>query len=231
MTDGAVALDAPVPPIPPPTLPLRWRHEQTILADPDLHAQGVYGNCLQAAIATLLNVHLDAVPHFAQFAWWEGAFVLWLRGHGLDATWVGVEDIPETGPHLLLGRSPRGWAHVAVGTGRDVIWDTHPSHAGLTDIEGAVLVHQWRHDDPRCWACKRGPVSNDGAPMAERDATARLAEAIKDLCWRLVPYGDTDPVDRYIVTAGTCHRLIAAAQAAGISAAFRHTNAQELPDA
>lgn len=65
---------------------------------------------------------------------------------------------------------------------------------------------------------------------ASRQVDDRLAEAIKDLCWRLVPYGDSDPVDRYIVTAGTCHRLIGAAQAAGISAAFRHTNAQELPD-
>lgn len=70
-------------------------------------------------------------------------------------------------------------------------------------------------------------MPTDNARSVVPDA---LAEAVKDLCWRLVPFGDNDPVDRYIVTAGTCHRLIAAAQAAGISAAFRHTNAQELPD-
>jgi len=154
---AAVALDSVVPPIPAPTLPLYTKHIQTILAEPELHAQGVYGNCLQAAIATLLNVHLDAVPHFAQFAWWEGAFVLWLRGHGLDATWVTVENIPASGPTLLLGKSPRGWGHVCVGDGPNVIWDTHPSHDGLSEVHGAVIVHPWTHDDPRCFLCKSLP--------------------------------------------------------------------------
>lgn len=162
MSDAA-ALDAVVPPIPPPTLPLYTKHVQTILADPELHGQGVYGNCLQAAIATLLNVHLDAVPHFAQFAWWEGAFTLWLRGHGLDATWVRAENIPATGPTLLLGKSPRGWGHVCVGDGPEVIWDTHPSHDGLSSVEGAVLVHKWEHADPRCFLCRRGPLRMEAA--------------------------------------------------------------------
>lgn len=50
-----------------------------------------------------------------------------------------------------------------------------------------------------------------------------LAAAIIDLCWRLTPYGTTPDGDiaAYIVSTGTAHRLIAAAQSAGIPAAFR----------
>lgn len=36
--------------------------DQTILHDPQT---GAIGNCMQAAIASLLDLPLDAVPHFA----------------------------------------------------------------------------------------------------------------------------------------------------------------------
>jgi hypothetical protein len=50
-----------------------------------------------------------------------------------------------------------------------------------------------------------------------------LAAAVIDLCWRATPFGeDADGfVDKYLLTTGTVHRLIGAAQCAGISAAFR----------
>lgn len=52
---------------------------------------------------------------------------------------------------------------------------------------------------------------------------AALREAVIDLCWRVTPYGeDADGnIKQYLVSAGTVHRLIGAAQAAGIPAAFR----------
>lgn len=46
-----------------------------------------------------------------------------------------------------------------------------------------------------------------------------LAEAIQDVCWKATAKGD--PVFAYIVPAGAMHRLIGAAQGAGIPAAFR----------
>ena len=51
----------------------------------------------------------------------------------------------------------------------------------------------------------------------------QLREAIIDLCWRATPYGKTEDGDvrYYLLTKGTVHRLIGAAQAAGIPAAFR----------
>lgn len=151
------SLDAPSPFFPPPSLDRIARHTQTILAWPYLHEQGVYGNCLQYAIASLLGVNPDAVPHFAQFTWWEPAFTLWCRGHDLDPTWIRrPEDIPASGPTLLMGKSPRGWAHVCVGDGPTVIWDPHPSRDGLTEVTEAAIVGKWTHTDRTCWLCHRG---------------------------------------------------------------------------
>jgi hypothetical protein len=50
-----------------------------------------------------------------------------------------------------------------------------------------------------------------------------LEEAICDLLWRVTPYGTDDDgnVTRYIVSAGTVHRLIGQAQGVGIPAALR----------
>lgn len=59
-----------------------------------------------------------------------------------------------------------------------------------------------------------------------------LAVAIKDVCWRATPYGQTDDGDTfaYIVTKGAMHRLIGAAQCAGISASFRAPHETTPPD-
>lgn len=166
-------LDSPVDPFTVPEPSRVAKYTQTILAAPELHREGVYGNCLQYAIASLLGCHPDAVPHFAQFTWWEGAFKLWARGHGLDPRWVTADAIPDDALTLLLGKSPRGWGHACVGMGRDVIWDPHPTRDGLTEIESAVLIEPWVHGDPHCWACNRScgcrrreqPVSDE--PQAD----------------------------------------------------------------
>lgn len=61
-------------------------------------------------------------------------------------------------------------------------------------------------------------------PLLITDAQEKLTEAVIDLCWRVIPYGETDDGDiaNYIVSKGTVHRLIGAAQAAGVPAAFRN---------
>ncbi|WP_310962121.1 hypothetical protein [Nocardioides terrisoli] len=63
-------------------------------------------------------------------------------------------------------------------------------------------------------------------------AIDRLAEAVKDVCWRAQQYGQTEDGDTfaYLVTKGAMHRLIGAAQGARIAAAFR-TSDEPLPDA
>jgi hypothetical protein len=54
----------------------------------------------------------------------------------------------------------------------------------------------------------------------DRDA---LAEAVRDLCWKATAYGQTPEGDiaAYIVPKGAMHRLVGAAQSAGVSASFR----------
>lgn len=123
------------------------QHSQTILATPELVAQGVYGNCMQAAIATVLRKPLDAVPHFGAFSWWPGALRLWLRGEGLDYTVVKAPPIPDERA-MLCGNSPRGYAHAVVSEGGRIVWDPHPSRGGLTEVTGAYVIHEWDDSKP-----------------------------------------------------------------------------------
>lgn len=107
---------------------------QTILADPELNKQGVYGNCFQAAVASLFGLPLDAVPHFMAFADWEAALDLWARGYDLTVRKQGTTAIP--GERCLVsGISPRGVRHVVAVLGAGCVWDPHPSHAGLTTVD------------------------------------------------------------------------------------------------
>lgn len=129
-----------------------WGVTQTILMNPDLNAKGVYGNCLQAAVASLLAVPLDAVPHFSAFLWWTGAMELWARGFhhsgvsgGLVARTVEVST-PDEIPllrHVLSGPSPRGVSHSVVAEEGQVVWDPHPSRAGLVGVTQALWFEPW----------------------------------------------------------------------------------------
>ena len=129
---------------------------QTILYAPDLQARGVYGNCLQAAIASALGLDLDAVPHFGAFVWWDAAARLWLRGRSLDWSWVPAsQGLPEE-RCILVGTSPRPSGLHAVVAENGRIWDPHPSRAGLTEIRNAYVFHRWPDGpdrDDRCVCC------------------------------------------------------------------------------
>lgn len=110
---------------------------QTILHDPELQAEGVYGNCLQACVATVFHLPLDAVPHFSAFEWWPQALTLWAYGKQLRVCGKTATEIPDDSvgrTYIVGGKSPRGVAHVVVGKRGKVIWDPHPSRDGLTTI-------------------------------------------------------------------------------------------------
>lgn len=102
------------------------RVTQTILmGDPS----GVPGNCLQAAVATLVDAPLRCVPHFAEFHEWEPVMRRFAEQYGYAVR--DVQNVPHFG--LIFGRTVRSdtEAHaVAVLSGQ--IWDPHPSRAGLT---------------------------------------------------------------------------------------------------
>ena len=127
---------------------------QSILYSPEAEARGVYGNCLQAAVASALGLELDAVPHFGAFAWWEPATRLWLRGRGLD--WRQADGIPQS-RSIVIGPTVRGTGHHAVvGEGGEVAWDPHPSRTGLVKVDRAYALEQWPAGEPSACVCCGG---------------------------------------------------------------------------
>lgn len=91
----------------------------------------VYGNCLQAAVASIYELPIDAVPHFAQFNDWGGALRLWVDGQGGDLL-LWTADEPQDVPLLAFGKSPRGdFRHAVVWQAGRMIHDPHPDGTGL----------------------------------------------------------------------------------------------------
>jgi hypothetical protein len=120
--------------------------KQTILHEPD---NGLYGNCAQAAIASLLSMPINEVPHFADglLETDEDGIVYnerlqgWLmsKGYGLLTLTIVpeyLENWQESAKticdhHLIAGRTIRGTLHVVVGKNGEVVHDPHPSDDGL----------------------------------------------------------------------------------------------------
>lgn len=116
---------------------------QTILAN---EMEDVYGNCLQAAVASLFDRPIEAVPHFVHFeSRWLPALELWLEGNGLGTVEYrrSSRGVPRSGMNLLYGYSPRNIKHVCVGDGPTVVWDPHPSRDGLDRIQGCFVFSKW----------------------------------------------------------------------------------------
>jgi hypothetical protein len=112
------------------------------------------GNCVRASYASLLGVDLDLVPDFSPAALrgdnQRAAERAWLRDLGYDLVVVPEGGArPDVSPdtlHLVSGLSPRGFGHCCVGRGGQVVWDPHPSRAGLVEVwHRAFLVP---HLDP-----------------------------------------------------------------------------------
>lgn len=109
---------------------------QTILlGDPS----GRPGNCLQAAVASLLDLPLDAVPHFVESTGdWVEELAAFGRDHGYDVTWHGYDQEPPTVGLAVGGTNRSSEKHCVVYRDGGVVWDPHPSHDGLTSIAGYV---------------------------------------------------------------------------------------------
>jgi hypothetical protein len=110
---------------------------QTLFAG---ETEGVYGNCLQAAVASYFDLPLDAVPHFNTFEHaWMDALQWWCYGKfRMSEEYRGVTEIPQE-RCILLGRSNRGYGHAVVAEGGQIVWDPHPSRDGLESFSAALL--------------------------------------------------------------------------------------------
>jgi len=91
---------------------------QTILGAP-------HGNCMQAAVASILELSLDEVPNFATYGdMWVEALDEFLAAYGLQSVRIDIADDGWTpaGWHLIDGPSPRGpfWHTLVAYQGKPV---------------------------------------------------------------------------------------------------------------
>lgn len=118
--------------------------DQDRFGDPD-------GNCLQACLASLLELQLHEVPHFVGEAW-RADLGEWLRARGLWAL-LFAPPIPSTiddaaawldetvlGYAIVSGQTPRGLLHATVWRAGQLVHDPHPSRAGLLGVEDVIVL-------------------------------------------------------------------------------------------
>ena len=117
--------------------------DQTIMAGGD-----VPGNCFQAALAGVLGMSLNAVPHFPLLGihHWMRACAAWLEAeHDLLINTFPDESLGTVRRlHIINGQTERGTSHAVIGdtaTG-EMVHDPHPSRAGLTFINSRFYFHQ-----------------------------------------------------------------------------------------
>lgn len=118
-----------------------------------------YGNCVEAAVATLLSLPIEAIPdarsdpesqglkgedylaarNFILHAWLERVCGLTLvEGPGDHPPWIGQTAAPLY--WIASGPSPRGLNHVVVMADLDMVWDPHSSREGLKSIEKWMVL-------------------------------------------------------------------------------------------
>lgn len=130
-------------------------HKQTITyAGADWRERGITpGNCFQTAVASLLDLPVDEVPHFVADlrpgpGWWEAARTWARETIGKDFSWNDLPlcdtaraEIVERnlwgGLVIAGGKTVRGTDHVVLVRADDLTLahDPHPSDAGLIEIE------------------------------------------------------------------------------------------------
>lgn len=164
-TDDPTLLALGAKPLPVPGVPLERISQAN--TDHKQPGEGMPGDCLRAAVASLLGMGRLDVPHFAaidfgveegdvpeggnrRHAWWW-AMLGWAASlqpsfdvipcHGDRWPDPDRTDDPLKGCYILSGRSPRGpWNHSVVARAGEVVWDPHPSREGIL---GRVQADVW----------------------------------------------------------------------------------------
>lgn len=131
--------------------------DQTMFYDPTQPPEKQRGNCLQAVVASLLDLPLDEVPHFVQddvnsggkVHWWH-SMVEFVRTHGWGLHSAMLDTHP--GEHLMVaGPSPRGKGihHVVIYKDGEMVHDPHPDRTGLVSIDLAHGLHRLEDKEMR----------------------------------------------------------------------------------
>jgi hypothetical protein len=92
------------------------------------------GNCLSACVASILELPVEAVPHFIEKSdpyegIWAERLDDWLAGFGLRALVLPISIViaPPVGFYVLCGRSVKGHEHAAVAKNGYVVHDPYPN--------------------------------------------------------------------------------------------------------
>jgi hypothetical protein len=96
------------------------------------------GNCLQAAVASLLDLDLDDVPHFVLHEDWLERLAAFADDGGYRIHYRSLTE-PPPAFGLAFGHTSRSseWHAVVVMNG-EVVWDPHPSRDGLVSVRTYV---------------------------------------------------------------------------------------------
>jgi hypothetical protein len=100
------------------------------------------GNCMQAVLASILDLPLEAIPDFTEDVdqFWDSVNNF-LAGMGLRISPVEEPLIPRDVYYLVAGMSSRGVMHQVIYRNGELAHDPHPSREGLlekTDVEMLV---------------------------------------------------------------------------------------------
>ncbi|MDE2441810.1 MAG: hypothetical protein KGP14_12370 [Betaproteobacteria bacterium] len=119
-------------------------HKQRYLHDPE---NGIYGDCMRTAVACIMDLELDDVPHFlegnpagTEFNRRVNSFLaskgkqIFSVPFAADRLDILLDSLGHQNPdaiYMLSGESSRGVNHVVICRGGEVIHDPHPSNSGL----------------------------------------------------------------------------------------------------
>ena len=112
------------------------RHTQVVF-------DGENGDCVQAAVATALQLPLVAVPNFSTFGgFWYHAMALWGATRGIYVRWAPLgEPLPDADV-IAIGLAARGHKHAVVWRGDHMVHDPHPDRSGLVDTESFIILER-----------------------------------------------------------------------------------------
>lgn len=112
-----------------------------------LHTEEVNGNCLAAAIASLIECTIEEQPHYEDLVKWTSAMRKFLESKGYEfdgtarkyevADYEGVD-----GYVIMCGDSPRGNFGHCVIYKNGIAHDPHPSNEGLKSLEYFFLIRK-----------------------------------------------------------------------------------------
>jgi len=105
-----------------------------------LHTEQTKGNCMQAAIASILEMDIEEIPYFEGGDWYF-QLMRWLEDcYEIELVRWDYE-VQFKGYYLVVGQSPRGdFKHVVVYKNGEMVHDPHPDRTGLKTIESTWLL-------------------------------------------------------------------------------------------